>query len=81
MKIDMDYVEKLVRGNQVTEMQLYLTPIAQQIDDWAEQNREAYASAASRLELLRRVKDWRKIDSVERWDVLWADIEKELGNK
>ena len=41
---------------------------------------KAEALAASRKELLMRVVDWRKIDSLERWDELWADIKKELGD-
>ena len=40
---------------------------------------EAEALAADRKKLLRRVIDWRKIDSLERWDVLWADIKEELA--
>ena len=78
MEIDLEHVERMANEGEVTWLMIYLTPIAQEIDDWAEQNREYRALAASRLELLREAKVAIEHGYYSR--ILIERIEKELGD-
>ena len=54
MDIDFDRIAKLETDGKYYELMLYVVPILQQVDDWAEQNREYHATASRRLDLLKR---------------------------